>query len=181
MKNMLAIILMMIFGLLLVAKDKELSDAFIYMEVSNLCREHNTECYVKIDTCDKPNAYTNGGNIYLCQETVDLLEPDELRGVLYHEVSHIILDHPSKTLEYDKQLECLPKDKKYFLMARYRNDRELEADALAVELLIENNRPVTLIQSLHKTTRYSKQTFTHPSLIQREENIRKAMKRYGKE
>lgn len=181
MKNVLAIILMMIFGLLLVAKDKELSDAFIYMEVSNLCKEYGTECYTKIEYCDKPNAYTNGFYIFLCQETVDLLEPDELRGVLYHEVSHIILDHQSKISEYDKQLAGLPEDKKRFLMARYRNDSEMEADALAVELLIENNRPVTLIQSLHKTTRYSKQTFTHPSLIQREENIRKAMKRYGKE
>lgn len=181
MKNLFSNMLMAIVVLVLIFGAKTFPYTLLYMEISNLCREYNDECYVKMNTCDKANAYTDGGTIYLCREMVNLLNLDELRGVLYHEVSHIILDHPSKMLEYDKQLEGLPKDKKYSLMAQYRNESEMEADSLAVELLIEKDKPVKLIQSLHKTTRYSKQTFTHPSLIQREENIRRAMKQYGKE
>ena len=142
------------------------------IDTNNICMRYRTVCLFKIIPSNNLNAYTNGTTIFIFTRLINYLDEDELRSILFHELSHILLDHYDRLISVHTSGEAISK-LEYKL---YRNGNEIEADMLATHLLLSNGYPSKLDEALIKITpagKLNRSSITHPSTISRVENIRK--------
>lgn len=144
----------------------------VLKDVSNTCIENQRVCLFKVIPSEKLNAYTDGVTIFIYTGILERLSKDELRSILYHELAHILLQHPQRTRELlNKRLPIS--------MWEFKNHKvynEIEADTLATHLLLSKGHPSKLDEGLLRIVPekfIGKQTLTHPSTISRVKNIRK--------
>lgn len=182
-KRLLLILLlsfMISFGIMLSVFANEADDkAKTIIDTNNICMRYNAVCLFKVIPSDKLNAYTNGTTIFIFTSLVNNLDKDELRSILFHEASHILLNHRDRIISTHTSGEAMSK-LEYKL---YRNGNELEADMLATHLLLSNGYPSKLDEALIKITPKGKLNYssiTHPSTISRVKNIRKIEVMYGR-
>lgn len=164
---------MISFGIILGTFASEADDkARTIIDTNNLCMRYNTVCLFKVIPSDKLNAYTNGTTIFVFTSLIKNLNEDELRSILFHELSHILLDHHDRLISVHTSREVMSK----FEYRLFRQGNEIEADMLATHLLLSNGYPSKLDEALIKITPKGKLNYssiTHPSIISRVENIRK--------
>lgn len=144
----------------------------VLKDVSNTCIENQRVCLFKTIKGNELNAYTDGVTIFIYTGILERLSKDELRSILYHELAHILLQHPQRTRELlNKRLPIS--------MWEFKNHKvynETEADMLATHLLLSNGYPSKLDEALIKITpagKLNRSSITHPSTISRIKNIRK--------
>lgn len=144
----------------------------VLKDVSNTCIENQRVCLFKTIKGNELNAYTDGVTIFIYTGILERLSKDELRSILYHELSHILLQHPQRTRELFSR--GLP-----ISMWEFKNHKvynEVEADTLATHLLLSKGYPSNLDEGLLRIVPkefIGKQTLTHPRTISRVKNIRK--------
>ena len=149
------------------------------IDTNNICIRYNTVCLFRVIPSDKLNAYTNGTTIFIFTSLINNLDKDELRSVLFHELSHILLDHHNRIISVHTSGEAISK----FEYRLFRQGCETEADMLATHLLLNNGYPSKLDEALIKITpvgKLNRSSITHPSTISRVENIRKIEVIYGR-
>lgn len=85
-----------------------------------------------------------GGYVYVTEGLLDLLDDDELRFVLGHEVAHLLLGHAAEKVTYAGRAREVVGDASLavqvlynIVAAGYAEELEFEADAFAVETLLE--------------------------------------------
>lgn len=164
---------MISFGIVLSTFASEADDkARTIIDTNNLCMRYNTVCLFKVISSEKLNAYTNGTTIFIFTRLINHLNADELRSILFHEAAHILLNHRDRIISVHTSGEAMSK----FEYRLFRQGCETEADMLATHLLLSNGYPSKLDEALIKITPKGKLNYssiTHPSTINRVENIRK--------
>lgn len=144
----------------------------VLKDVSNTCIENQSVCLFKTIKGNELNAYTDGITIFIYTGILERLSKDELRSILYHELAHILLQHPQRTRYIlRKRLPISIRDFK-----NHKVYNEIEADTLATHLLLSKGYPSKLDEGLLRIVPekfIGKQTLTHPSTISRVKNIRK--------
>lgn len=164
---------MISFGIVLSAFASEADNkAKTIIDTNNICMKYNTVCLFKVIPSNNLNAYTNGTTIFIFTRLINHLDEDELRSILFHELSHILLDHNNRIISVHTSGEVMSK----FEYRLFRQGCEMEADMLATHLLLSNGYPSKLDEALIKITPKGKLNYssiTHPSTISRVKNIRK--------
>ena len=149
------------------------------IDTNNICIRYNTVCLFRVIPSDKLNAYTNGTTIFIFTSLINNLDKDELRSILFHELSHILLDHHDRIISV--HTTGVPMSN--FEYRLFRQGNEIEADMLATHLLLSNGYPSRLDEALIKITpvgKLNRSSITHPSTISRVKNIRKIEVIYGR-
>lgn len=171
---------MISFGIVLSAFASEADNkAKTIIDTNNICMKYNTVCLFKVIPSNNLNAYTNGTTIFIFTRLINHLDEDELRSILFHELSHILLDHNNRIISVHTSREVMSK----FEYRLFRQGCEMEADMLATHLLLSNGYPSKLDEALVKITPKGKLNYssiTHPSTISRVKNIRKIEVIYGR-
>ena len=182
-KRLLLILLfsfMIGFGIVLGALANETDNKVkTIIDTNNLCMRYNTVCLFKVISSNKLNAYTNGTTIFIFTSLINNLDEDELRSILFHELSHILLDHHNRIISVHTSGEAISK----FEYRLFRQGCETEADMLATHLLLSNGYPSKLDEALIKITpvgKLNRSSITHPSTTSRVNNIRKIEVIYGR-
>lgn len=161
------------------ATEKEVIELFT--ESQQLCLATLRKCEFRIITVDLPLAYTQGTAITVGSGVYTRLTKDELRGVIYHETAHAILNHSNRTKDYINSFRA--KNGREITPAEaqnYKYKMEDDADALAVAMLVWTKHPVLLDEALIKITGPYKATqasWTHPSVQYRVNRIRSIEKK----
>lgn len=175
-KRLLLILLlsfMISFGIVLSTFANEADNkARTIIDTNNICMKYKTVCLFRVIPSDKLNAYTNGTTIFIFTSLINNLDEDELRSILFHELSHILLDHYNRLIAVHTNRVPMSK----FEYRLFRQGNEIEADMLATHLLLSNGYPSKLDEALIKITpvgKLNRSSITHPSTISRVENIRK--------
>lgn len=144
----------------------------VLKDVSNTCIENQRVCLFKTIKGNELNAYTDGVTIFIYTGILERLSKDELRSILYHELAHILLQHPQRTrVLLNKRLPI-----SMWEFKNHKVNNEIEADTLATHLLLSKGYPSRLDEGLLRIVPekfIGKQTLTHPSTISRIKNIRK--------
>lgn len=171
---------MISFGIVLSAFASEADNkAKTIIDTNNICMKYNTVCLFKVIPSNNLNAYTNGTTIFIFTRLINHLDEDELRSILFHELSHILLDHNNRIISVHTRGEVMSK----FEYRLFRQGCEMEADMLATHLLLSNGYPSKLDEALIKITPKGKLNYssiTHPSTISRVKDIRKIEVIYGR-
>lgn len=171
---------MISFGIVLSTFASEPDDkARTIIDTNNICMRYRTVCLFKIIPSNNLNAYTNGTTIFIFTSLINNLDEDELRSILFHELSHILLDHHDRIISV--HTTGVPMNN--FEYRLFRQGCETEADMLATHLLLSNGYPSKLDEALIKITpvgKLNRSSITHPSTTNRVNNIRKIEVIYGR-
>lgn len=145
-------------------------------EVISLCNYYNTYCSVRIVNDFRNVAYTKNNNITISNTLANNFPKDELRGILYHELGHVLNQHSQKGQIIMQQIQTAGRSITPFEVKQIRHKFEYEADTKATQLLYENKKPEALSDALIRISEGSdrnKDTISHPSTNQRVNNINK--------
>lgn len=145
-------------------------------EVISLCNYYNTYCSVRIVNDFRNVAYTNNNDITISNTLANNFPKDELRGILYHELGHVLNQHSQRGRAIMNQMQAMGKSITPLEAKQIRHQFEYEADAKATQLLYENKKPQSLSEALLRISEGSdrnKDTISHPSTNQRVRNINK--------
>lgn len=149
----------------------------IFKEAQSNCLLHKTICTFKVIQFERPIAYTTYANITVSSKMIELLTEDELRGVVFHEVAHAVLQHSRQGQLYIENYYIKYKQPVPLETAiKFRYLKEIEADSYASVLLYLNNQPNKIGDALNKIVpeEYHKENMpTHPSNYNRIQNINK--------
>lgn len=145
-------------------------------EGKQICKLYRTTCTVRPVAHEKLWAITKPfGEIEISTGMIEKLNEAQLRGVIYHEVGHRVLQHVEKTAEYI----YISKYNKTFnqeVLNDFRRKNELQADKFAIYFSLFTLRNIDLKGALLIIT--PKQDMyitgnTHPSTADRIKNIRR--------
>lgn len=148
----------------------------VFKEGQHICSIYRQQCIIKPVRDKKLLAQTKPyGYIDVSTYLIDKLTIEQLRGVVYHEVGHRVMQHVEKTAEYlytSKYNGTF--DKEYF--SEFRKKNELQADKFAVYIGMFTFKSIDLVGALIAIT--PREDFyiegeTHPSTADRIENIRR--------
>ncbi len=145
-------------------------------EVISLCNYYNTYCSVRIVDDFRNVAYTKNNDITISNTLANNFPKDELRGILYHELGHVLNQHSQKGQAIMNQIQTMGKSITPLEAKQIRHRFEYEADAKATQLLYENKKPQSLSKALMRISKgrdRNKDTISHPSTNQRVRNINK--------
>lgn len=145
-------------------------------DVMYICNYYKRDCQLYINRDTNIVAVTNFNKITISQGTVNTFPKDELRAVLFHELSHLLLNHSARGINYRETNARLGTPLSTEQQSRLRHKFELEADRLAVQLLAELNKPLVLDDALLRISigqDRAKDRFSHPSINKRIKYIRK--------
>lgn len=147
-------------------------------EYENTCKYYGVECQVKILDTKGTRAYaTLDDEIFISRGLIERLTPNELRAVIYHEMSHIILEHPLTSYNYlAKRLKISQAS-----FNELRRGQEFQADELATHLLLIEGRNAELDAALQKIvdrSGWGLSSQTHPSISRRVQHIQRVEEYY---
>lgn len=111
------------------------------------------------------NAFTNDfGNIYVNIATVAKMNTEaELSLILAHEIAHILLEHSYRTANLDMHLEEGQNAKTIsrndeLAYHQFSRENELEADSLAIKLLLNSNMEIPDVSEAFKKLKFAGNT-----------------------
>lgn len=145
-------------------------------DVMYVCNHYQRDCRLYINQNTNIVAVTNFNKITISQGTVNTFPKNELRAILFHELSHLLLNHSAKGINYRETNAKLGTPLNAEQQSNLRHKFELEADRLAVQLLAELNKPLVLDDALLRISvgqDRTKDNFSHPSINKRIKYIRK--------
>lgn len=154
----------------------------IFPEGQALCAAALKKCEFRAVEFNYPNAFNHFGTITIMSGAYNNLTKDEVRAVLYHEVAHSVLNHSQRSLDNINKFRTTygrePQPQELQVM---KHRFEKDADLVAIAMLHWMHKPLVLDEALIKLGRLggTKQTFTHPSIEDRVNTIRKLQKAYG--
>lgn len=141
-------------------------------EATRVCVAYKNPCMIIAIPHDKMWANTRyGGDIRVSTELIYRMNKEQLRGVIYHELGHHILNHIEKLVEYmmDNPTEGGYNKEAY---NQFRRKHELEADRFAVYLSLFLFNDADLEGALKMLTPPEDYYKTHPSHPSTYERIR---------
>lgn len=157
----------------------------IFHEVGTYCSITRTVCNIKLVDTDKFIASANINTIFISRGAIEFYPKDELRSVMYHELSHRLLNHNEQLkMKREDTWRRLERDMNYEEEQRIRHRVETEADSYASLILWLTQKPNRLDDALIRINLKSKRdpdldSLTHPSLNKRLKNIRQLKVLYG--
>ena len=150
----------------------------VLQDVYEVCRMYNTKCNIDIFDSKSYYVYSNDKNqIRVSSEIMNNLTINKGRAVLYHEASHLILEHPQTW----RSIVQSPQFQDTKLIVSIRHNQEFQADTFASFLLwsrqYDNELDVVLTEITPANT-HNKATKSHPSINSRVYNIQRLKKIY---
>ena len=138
---------------------------------NKLCQENFVNCRVSVYKSNELNAYVDyQNNLKFSSSILQKLSYQEAMSVAYHEVAHLVLNHPQF---FHNNKRYLRQSKLYY---ETRRQSELEADKQASYLMcidnFDNQLDITL-QKIKPKSLWDKQTNSHPSVTERVKRIQK--------
>lgn len=150
------------------------------LELKRTCAKYETTCYINVRGEPSKKVYSDQRHvIHLTTGLLDALPKEQIRGIFYHELAHILLRHHKTWEKYLKSgvLQAMPIHR----IKTLRHAQEYQADDMAVELLKLEGRQVLLDEALESVIPYESrhiETNTHPNAFRRIERIRKMEEGY---
>ena len=141
-------------------------------EATRVCATYKNPCIVMAIPHDKMWANTRfGGDIRVSTELIYTMNKAQLRGVIYHEVGHHVLNHIEKLVEFMMEH---PTDGVYNreVYNAFRRKHELEADRFAIHLSLFLFNDADLEGALKILTPPEDYYKTHPSHPSTYERVR---------
>lgn len=152
----------------------------VFNEGISVCKMYNHPCTIKAVPSDSMWAVTMAqGNIQVSTKLLLEMNQPQVRGVVYHEVGHAVLEHIEKTAEYLYDTQRTNSFDKFYYFA-LRRDFEFQADRFATYLGLFTFKETDLIGALIILTppeEFYKTQLTHPSTNDRIEQIEKILGR----
>lgn len=146
----------------------------IYREATTLCIIYKTKCSITTVPSKYATAITKeNGRIEISDKMIALMTKDELRGVLFHEVGHVVFKHVEKNIKYYRHCGNKCND---IYMENVRKQRELQADRFATYVMKLTGKKEGLSGALLKVTppkMINKEWSSHPSTADRIKQIRR--------
>lgn len=145
-------------------------------DVMYLCNRYQRNCKLYVNQDTNIVAVTNFNRITISTGTINAFPKDELRAVLFHELSHLLLNHSARGINYRETNARLGTPLTAEQQSKLRHKFELEADRLAVQLLHQMGSPLVLDDALLRISigqDRTKDKFSHPSVNKRIKYIRK--------
>lgn len=138
----------------------------ILNETTQLCSKFYVKCEAQLLDLDIPHARSVAGKtIQVTTGMGELLNKDEYRSVVYHELGHVALRHSMRQAIYvTNSMRNGTFDKVYW--SKMRHKHELEADKFAVllaQFLKHNNSLDTALEKLVPVQDRNKESLYHPS------------------
>lgn len=174
MRSILILIILVLLAPIVFAVDQATRDK-LFTETTALCSIYSKMCTVTEFKDDEYMWGQTGTNdkIRVSSALVKRMNEAQLRGVLYHEVGHVIFNHVGRTIDYlslcgDK---CNPQ-----AISSMRRRYEYEADRFAAYVGIYTRKDVDLIGALLILTppeHINTTQPTHPSTADRIREIRR--------
>ena len=136
---------------------------------------NNQTINYKIYVNPEPYAWsTLNGCVRLSSQIINILNDDELKAALIHEIAHIKLQHSLARFNQAKEIEVNTNGEMILVSpATLMVEQELEADNFAMQWLANNHVNVyALLSMLDKLVDYQKVTnSTHPQISARKSNF----------
>ena len=140
-------------------------------EVQRTCREFGGRCTIKVNPDTGLKAYSDNTNtITISQGMLNRLPVNQGRAVLYHEMSHLLLQHPQTW----QRVVTSPVFADTVYTTKLRHSHEYEADAYASFLLYANGYSNDLSQALLNIIPpqvHHVSSWSHPSTLNRIKRI----------
>lgn len=174
MKKILITSILLLFGTIANAAN-EVEMTKVFNEVRSICPYYLQQCEPHLVISNSLQAVTHKEkNIYISSGLVKLLDEDELRAVMYHEVGHAVLRHTTREANW---LVSTTANGNYSKEAynNLRRTHEYEADRFASYTLKLMNRNNKLSEALFKIvpSQYWGIEFpTHPATTDRVHRIK---------
>lgn len=141
------------------------------------CSEYGISCSLKLDSNDIAQGYANadGNEVIFTKGLFDVLNYNEIKSVLYHEIGHLALRHTDR---YNRTI--INKNLNSEQIDELRRQFESEADLFASMHCSKKKEKNYLIAALVRLTNgnIGIETDSHPSVKARAKTIRKL---YGKD
>ena len=164
-----------VFGITTEQKDK------LFTEVRMLCGTYGYICSPQ-EAKDFKYMWgqtSNGNVIKLSSALLNRMTEEQVRGVLYHEVGHVVFQHVDKTVDYIAMCgsKCDPQ-----VIAQMRRRYEYQADRFAIFTSIFTRKPIDIEGALLILTppeKINTTELTHPSTADRIKVIQDIRRKYG--
>lgn len=155
----------------------------IFEEAKPICLAAMMRCNFRTLEFAAPAAYTQYNNITVTSGIYSILNKDEVRAIVFHEVGHAVLRHSDKAQsfynEFTRTNKRPPTSKD---ISEFRHNGENQADAMAVLMLYAGRYPVTLDSALEKIVqKYNNGDVSdsHPSSVYRIQHIKNIKQKLG--
>lgn len=152
----------------------------VFNEATTACKIYKHPCTITPIEDNKLWAQTrSGGRIEVSTKLLITMNESQVRGVIYHEVGHVVLEHIEKTAEY-LYMSKLNKDYNENFFNSFRRQNELQADRFATYLGLFTFKETDLIGALiilTPTDQFYKTHISHPSTADRIQQIEQILGR----
>ena len=180
LKRLLLLFICIVACTVCISEANNTNKAKVYKEVTNLCKSFGKSCTISERYDDSLGAFTGPqGKIIVTTGLLDAMNENQLRAVMYHEVGHVVFQHPEKLSIYLHYCNHNGTCNKDYIEATRRKD-ELQADRFAVYVMLFTGKPESLRSALRVLTPpedyYTTQP-THPSTADRIKQIDRIMGR----
>lgn len=107
----------------------------VFKEATTICSIYKHTCTVTVVQHDKMFAQTRYmGDIQVSSKLLEVMNERQIRGVLYHEVGHVVFEHIEKTAQYLYESKTRGDyDENYY--QEFRRQNEYQADRFATYLI----------------------------------------------
>ena len=173
-RSILILIILILLAPIVFAVDSVTRDK-LFNEATSLCGIYSKVCRVMQANDDKYMwGQTNPRDeIRLSSALIRRMNEAQVRGVLFHEVGHVVFNHAGRTIDYVALCgrQCDP-----IVISEMRKRYELEADRFATYVGIYTHKEVDLIGALLILTppeHINSNNPTHPSTADRIKEIRR--------
>lgn len=135
----------------------------LFREVKMLCGIYGRTC--KVTEIQENNLFAEthyGGDIVISTGMLNRMNKSQVRGVLYHEVGHVVLKHVEDMFNYLQECQRYNTCSTSYISA-VRRSKEFQADRFATYVLKTTNQPEGLSEALLIITPEKDLYTTHPT------------------
>ena len=155
----------------------------VFEEAKPMCLAAMRRCTFRTIEFNAPVAYTQYGEITVSSGIYNIMNREEVRGIVFHEVAHAVLRHSEKAQSFYNEFVMInkrpPTSKD---ITEFRHNGENQADAMAVLMLYVGRYPITLDSALAKIVlKYNNgdNCNSHPSAAYRIQHINNIKQKLG--
>lgn len=176
MKKLVLILTLLITTALNVNAMSLVEQVKVIKDTVDTCNKYNVACEVQVHKTNLLQATSNAQNqIKYSTAILNYLPYDEMKSVAYHEIAHLILQHPHQTQRLLFNSFRFNQPMPAYIMIEHKHSNEYQADWYASYMMKLDNVPNkldTAIQLLTPINNYHKQSISHPSTYSRVQRIK---------